>query len=388
MLFTPSLVDSTRTKSPAVLPVMNTLNIAIAGAGLLGRLLAWRLLLRGHHVTLLEAGRFDKPVSAAHTAAAMISPLSEVVISERSIYDMGMASLRLWPQLIEQLQTETAAIIRYSANGSIVVAHQQDLSELQQFKQDLQARLGIDDHSEWLDAQTLAQQEPALQHFGRGLLLPGEAYLDNRKLLQTLLDRIQTLGAHSVESCPVTIDGQALQTADGVSDQFDLIIDCRGIGAKQSLPTLRGLRGEVLWVETAEISLQHAVRLMHPRYKLYIVPKPMRQFIIGATEIESEDRSPISVQSYLELASALYTVNPAFAEARVIESDVNLRPAFADNLPAIVEEGRILHVNGLYRHGYLLAPVMVNRVMEKIDTFSAAGSNTSSSDGTEQRHRA
>ena len=367
---------------------MSKLNIAIAGAGLLGRLLAWRLSLRGHQITLLEAGRFDKPVSAAHTAAAMISPLSEVVISERRIYDMGMVSLRLWPQWLAELQQESAAIIHYSANGSIVVAHQQDWSELQQFKQDLQARLGTDDRSEWLDTHSLAQYEPALHHFGRGLLLPGEAYLDNRQLLQTLLERARQLSVRCIDTCPVTINEQALQTAAGISDQFDLVIDCRGTGAKQSLSHLRGVRGEVLWVETAEISLQHAVRLMHPRYKLYIVPKPNRQFIIGATEIESEDRSPISVQSHLELASALYTVNPAFAEARIIASDVNLRPAFTDNLPALIEDGRVLHVNGLYRHGYLLAPVMVNNVLEKIDVVANNVNVSNPTQAPELRHRA
>ena len=64
---------------------------------------------------------------------------------------------------------------------------------------------------------------------------------------------------------------------------------------------------------------------MHPRYKLYIVPKPHGRFIIGATELESEDRSPMSLQSLLELGSALYTLNPAFAEARILELDANLR---------------------------------------------------------------
>src|SRR5690606_15188424 len=119
--------------------------------------------------------------------------------------------------------------------------------------------------------------------------------------------------------------------------EVDLILDCRGMGVHGEQPQLRGVRGEVIHVQSSEITLNRPLRLMHPRYKLYVVPKPEQRFIIGATELESTDSSPISVQSALELCSALYTINPAFAEARILELDSNLRPAYRDNLPATIE---------------------------------------------------
>jgi len=139
---------------------------------------------------------------------------------------------------------------------------------------------------------------------------------------------------------------------------------------------LRGVRGEVMWVETKEVTFNHAIRFCHPRYKLYVVPKPGNRFIIGATEIESEDRSPISLQSTLELSSALYSIHPAFAEARVIETDVNLRPAYIDNLPKIHTENNIISINGLYRHGYLLAPVLVQQVVDQIQQVADKNSES------------
>ena len=137
----------------------------------------------------------------------------------------------------------------------------------------------------------------------------------------------------------------------------------------------------MLWVQTDEVQLRHPVRLMHPRYKLYIVPKPGNRFIIGATEIESQDRSPVSVQSMLELCSALYTLNPAFAEARILELDANLRPSYLHNLPIIEYERvhphipgantqNVVRVNGLYRHGYLLAPTLVDDVLAHLTEFT------------------
>src|SRR5690606_20300415 len=127
-----------------------------------------------------------------------------------------------------------------------------------------------------------------------------------------------------------------------------------------------GVRGETMYVHTPEVRLQRPVRLMHPRYQLYVVPKPEQRFIIGATQIESEDRSPISLQSSLELASALYTLAPAFAEARIIETGVNLRPAFMDNMPHVHAQSGLISANGLFRHGFLLAPAVVTQVLAHI----------------------
>jgi len=78
-------------------------DIVIAGAGLLGRLLAWRLLLGGRRVTLFEAGALEPSPAAAHVAAGMIAPPSEAAAPERQIYDMGMASLPFGQNWIGQV---------------------------------------------------------------------------------------------------------------------------------------------------------------------------------------------------------------------------------------------------------------------------------------------
>lgn len=338
-----------------------SLSFAVLGAGLVGRLIAWRLLAAGHKVDLFEKTAFSQPQSAANTAAAMISPLSEVVVSEPIIYHMGLQSLHLWPQWLDALKHIDS--VYYRASGSLVLAHPQDFSELLQFKQDLQYKLGEDDPSQWLDGTALRDREPQLDNFVQGLFLPDEAYLDNRHLLEVLLKEIVRLGGKCHEECAGEWQDETLYlNGDVCQEPFDWILDCRGLGSKTVQRDLRGVRGEVMWVQTAELNFSHAIRLMHPRYKLYVVPKPGNRFIIGATEIESEDKSPISIQSSLELASALYTIHPAFAEARVIETDSNLRPAYRDNLPYVRTQGSYISINGLYRHGYLLAPTIVQEL--------------------------
>ena len=345
-------------------------SFAIAGAGLAGSLLAWRLLETAKHpirVTLFEKGDLSQPRSAAYTAAAMISPLSEVVVSERAIYDMGMHSLQLWPQWLDALNKHSAQPVSYNNQGSLVVAHPSDESELEQFAQDLRYHLGENNTAQWLSRAELNAHEPDLSpQFNRGLLLPGEAFLDNRQLLTNLHQRIITLGGSIQQNSDISFEPEPHLNGTALTG-FDCVVDARGTGAKQS-QAVRGVRGEVLWVQTPEITLNHAVRLMHPRYKLYVVPKPNNRFIVGATEIESQDSSPVSVQSMMELCSALYTLNPAFAEARIIELDANLRPSYMDNMPAITwnKQGNSVSINGLYRHGYLLAPHLIDDLLGQL----------------------
>ncbi len=144
----------------------------------------------------------------------------------------------------------------------------------------------------------------------------------------------------------------------------DIVVDCRGLAARDALPDLRGVRGEMVVVRAPDVSLQRPVRLLHPRIPLYIVPRGNGLFMIGATMIESERRGPVSVRSAVELLNAAYALHPAFGEAEIVELGADLRPAFPDNLPDVRRSGHVLHANGLFRHGFLLAPALARRTAE------------------------
>lgn len=341
-------------------------SIAIAGGGLLGRLLAWRLLREGFSVTLYEAGALSPSPAAAFTAAGMISPLSEAVVSDYSVYRMGMFALEQWPRWLAEFTASENTGQLFSRNGSLAIAHPQDAGELHQLLQELRYVLPHTDGYRAVNQAQIHALEPDLNAlFQEGVLLENEGHIDNRRVLDLLLKEIIHLGGELIEHCPVEVKAHTIVSSKG-EKKFDLALDCRGFGAKPQQPLLRGVRGETLHVQTREVHLQRPVRLMHPRYQLYIVPKPDNRFIIGATQIESEDRSPISLQSSLELSSALYTLSPAFAEARIVETGVNLRPAFMDNMPRIHAQPGIISANGLFRHGFLLAPAVATQVLALI----------------------
>ena len=339
---------------------------AVLGAGLMGRLLAVTLARAGCTVDLHEATGPDAEGAAARVAAAMLAPLAESAVAPASVVRMGQHGLARWPALIAEL----AAPVFFQREGTLVLWHRQDAAEAARLARVLaQTAESVPDlpPMQRLDGAAIEALEPALgRRFVQGLLLPDEGQLDNRALLAALLATLQALPQvrlhwHSARELD--------DFAPGEAGQPERLIDCRGLGARPQWPALRGVRGEVIRVHAPEVALRRPTRLVHPRYPLYIAPKPEQVFVIGATEIESDDMSPASVRSTLELLSAAYAVHSGFAEARIIEVAVQCRPTLPDNLPALRQpRPGVLQVNGLYRHGFMIAPAMLDAAMELLAT--------------------
>ncbi|MDD2547542.1 MAG: FAD-dependent oxidoreductase [Burkholderiaceae bacterium] len=344
---------------------VHTSSFAILGAGLMGRLLAVELARQGHTVEIFDAGGPAAEHSAATVAAAMLAPLAESAITEPMVVRMGQHALGRWPQLLAALSQP----VFFQQQGTLIVWHRQDAPEAQRLRRQLEAtHAALPDlpRLQPLDAVGLAQVEPALAHrFQQGLYLPGEGQLDNRQLLAALAAEMESLQVR----CHWQTPREATEFAPGQAGQPDWLLDCRGLGARTDWAALRGVRGEVLRVHAPEVTLQRPTRLVHPRYPIYIAPKEDHLFVIGATEIESDDRSPASVRSTLELLSAAYAVHTGFAEARIVEVATQCRPTLPDNLPAIRQpRPRVLEVNGLYRHGFMISPALLDVTMEILNT--------------------
>ena len=338
--------------------------VLVLGAGLMGRLLALSLAQAGHPVRLVDAGQPDGSGAAAWVAAAMLAPLAESAITEPSVVAMGQYALTRWPQLIKGLTRP----VYFQRNGTLIVWHRQDAPEAQRFS-GLLAQTGRAlpelPKPRGLDGQSLAELEPTLaQRFHQGLYLPEEGQLDNRQLLAALIDSLAAHGISIEWNTALTLE----QAQDIQADQGGWVLDCRGLGARadwQAPQALRGVRGEVVRLHAPDVTLQRPTRLLHPRYPIYIAPKEDHVFVIGATEIESDDMSPASVRSTLELLSAAYAVHPGFGEGRILELCAHCRPTLPDNLPAVHEVApRVLQVNGLYRHGFMISPAMLDAVLE------------------------
>ena len=304
--------------------------VSVIGAGIAG---AWQALLfakAGHKVTLFERSDPGMTEATSHWAGGMLAPYCEREASEPVITRLGIRSLDLWRDEFPDTPF----------NGSLVVSHPRDRADYERF-----AKLTTGYRR--LDADGVTGLEQSLDgRFRDALFFPDEGHVEPRLVVPELHRRVAAAG------------GAIHFESEQRPDQTDgIVIDCRGLFARDSQPGLRGVKGEMVIVETDEIVLSRPVRLIHPRWPLYIIPRANHQFMIGATSIEREDDG-VSVRSALELLSAAYAVHPAFGEARIVEIGSGLRPAFADNLPRIAIDNQKIAVNGLYRHGFLLAPAL------------------------------
>jgi glycine oxidase len=211
--------------------------------------------------------------------------------------------------------------------------------------------------AERLDGNALAALEPELgPRFGTALYYPGEAHVNPNAALLFLLGEVEKAGV------------AVRLGVDDVPQGADLVIDCRGMAAKDVLPSLRGVRGERIVVRAPDIAISRPIRLLHPRFPLYLVPWGDGLFMVGATAIERDDAGPVTLRSALELLSAAYVLDPAFGEAEIMALGAGVRPAFPDNRPRIIVSKGYIYVNGLYRHGYLLAPVMAELLAGYLET--------------------
>lgn len=339
--------------------------IGIAGAGVLGRLLAWRLARAGHSVSVFDpaAGPLPPAVgqigasatpAAGFTAAGMLSPIAELDNADTTIARLGWRSLPLWRAMSDALGGSQPLV---RVNDSLLLAHGSDRGAAQRVLARLDA---IPDapRAEPLGNAQLRAIEPAL---ASGLLawrLPGEGQLLPRETLLALAQQAAGVRWHWGIAVAEVSPGRLVQ-ADGTVHVFDLAIDARGLGARPQV-ALRGVRGEVVWLHAPGVVLSRPLRLLHPRHRVYLVPRPGGRIVVGASEIESEDRSPPSLRSVLELLSAAHSVLPELAEARIEHLESNLRPARADNAPHIEFASGLLRINGLFRHGWLIAPALVD----------------------------
>lgn len=315
------------------------MRVAVIGAGVAGLACATEFAERGAAVEVFERATLGER-AASRLAGAMLAPWCELESAEPEVARLGTGAADWW----------AARVPGVARQGSLVLAPPRDQGELHRF-----ARRTA--HFEWIDADGIAGLEPDLAgRFRAGLLFAEEAHLCPRCAMKALVRRLEGMG----------VKFHFGQNGRNPPDSFDITIDCRGLAARDVLPGLRGVRGEMLLLRSREITLSRPARLLHPRTPVYVVPRGDGLYMVGATMVERDAEGYVTARSVMELLNAAYSLHPAFGEADIVETAAGVRPAFPDNLPRVQRQGATITVNGLYRHGFLLAPAMAQQAADLI----------------------
>lgn len=353
------------------------MHIGIAGAGLLGRLLAFELARTGHSVEVFDPAPGPQAPSAGvyaagWTAAGMLSPTAELESADEHVFALGLRSLDLWPAIVAKLGLP----VELHRRGSLLLAHRGDEGAARRVVDLLQHKAPAGHAPQRLDAAALRDLEPDVHGVANAWLLPQEGQIHTVQAMQALAHAAGAKGAHFHWGVTAQrLQAGEIHTPQGLQ-KFDCVFDVRGTGARPQqaddendpgfTPGVRGVRGEIIWLHAPGLALQRPVRLLHPRHRVYLVPREGGHIVVGASEIESEDRSPISLRSTVELLAAAHSIIPELAEARMVHTETNLRPALPDNLPRVEQSPGLVRINGLFRHGWLIAPALVEQTLQHL----------------------
>lgn len=328
-------------------------DIVVVGAGIVGLWQALLLTRAGYRVALCEQSAEPFVASASQWAGAMLAPDCEAESAPAIVRTQGHAALAMW----------RAVYASVTNAGTLVVANARDDAELNRF-------LRMTSGGTAVSGDALADLEPELApRIARALYFADEAHMDAQSALHALLAMAEAAGVSVKLGAPWH---ESANTSASMSSTWT--IDCRGMAAQDDLDGLRGVRGERVLIQAPHVNITRPIRLLHPRQPIYVVPQGHNRYVIGATVIERDDAGPMTVRSALELLGSAYALHPGFAEAAILNLGAGLRPAFADNVPKIFVDldQRIVRVNGTYRHGFLLAPVLADAVVHFFETGEQA----------------
>jgi glycine oxidase len=362
-----------------------THRVLIVGGGVIGLSCAWQLAAHGHQVTLVAPtpGRDG----ASWVAAGMLAPVTEVQFGEAALTELLLEGAKRWKEFSADLEAASRHDIGYDQSGTVTVALDASdrvaLDELLAY----QHALGCTAHR--LTASECRTLVPALTPMLRGgIEVPGDHHVDNRALLGALVVAGQGCGVRFVAGSVRAVlagagssggTGPAAVLSDGSRVDADVVLLAAGVGTPQiggleeaALPEIRPVKGHILRLGppgrdvSAPPLLTRTVRgLVHGR-SVYLVPRPDRTVVVGATMEEQGTDTSVRAGAVHELLCDARSLVPGIDEFELLEAQTGLRPATPDNTPVVgwTALPGVGVASGHFRNGMLLAPLTAGALVD------------------------
>ena len=356
--------------------------VLIVGGGITGLSVGWRLAKAGREVVVFDRDRAGWGASRA--SAGLLTPLAEVRFEEEELLQFGLKGLEVFPDFVDELESDTGHTVGYRADGVLLVGITQDDVEHLRFRYAYQEDLGLP--VTWLSGPAAREREPHLSNqISAAVWCPGDHQVDNRLLIEALKAGLQKAGGMLLED--TSVDGLQIQgdRVVGVKVGKEIhyattVVLAAGCWSRlmpglpeRVRPPVRPVRGQILRLRmTDEVTLRTIVWYSRVASSAvaYLVPKDDGHLVLGATSEEMGYDTSLTAGGLYELLRAGWEAVPGVYDLPVVETTAGLRPGSRDDAPILGKtpiEGLIM-ATGHYRKGILLAPITGDTIAELILT--------------------
>jgi len=343
--------------------------VVIAGGGLIGCAIAWRLAARGAHVHVVESAR--PGMGASWAAAGMLAPLFET--PNAAMRDLTSRSSARYPHFVDELRDVSGIDCELQLGGKLDVAYTADGLHA------LRAHYGdtLPESVRELSAEEIRDVEPSIRgDFAGALLSENDGSVDNRKLTRAVWVAAGNAGAEFTTGSSVRevlcsrggLDSVVLSTGERLG--ADAVIVCAGAwsssirGLPQPLPVFP-VRGQMVALEAIP---KVATRIVADP-ACYIIPRSDGRVLVGSTVEHVGFDTRTTAAGIAHLLNTATRLIPALAGAPVLEMWAGVRPGTADDLPILGEDPRapgVYYATGHFRNGILLAPITADVIADVV----------------------
>jgi glycine oxidase len=338
-----------------------TSDVSIAGGGIIGATLAWRLAQQGASVSVMERGAWGAEASTA--AAGMLAPGGEV---ERAgdFAAMCLAAGKSYPDFVAELSEAGSGTIDYRQCGAFEFAATEDEAAALAMRIERQTEMGI-------AVEIHAPEGPwrASAHY------PADAVVDPANIMKCLRAACERAGVEiregvPVESIRISQGGAEILTPGGTyfaeavvvaAGAWSSAISVHGAGP---LPESRPVRGHLIAYPLRPEDAGPILRHGHT----YVLHRSSGEVVAGTTHEEAGFRCEIDTGAVAEIGRRAAVLLPSLAALEPSRVWNGFRPKTAGPAPIIErwQESALWLAYGHYRNGILLAQETAARLAPAI----------------------
>ena len=356
---------------------MNTFDVAIVGAGLIGTSVALELRGKGLRVALLDRQQPGREASSA--AAGMLAPGPDDAAA-LPLVPLAKASLQLYPGFVAAIEQASGKSTGFTQRGTLEIFFGTEGESARDAFVANHRRMGI--RAEAILPQQARDMEPLLgPEAAAAALIPDEATVDPRLLMDSTLVAAKESKVELHANCPATALIRDAARCSGVHTPQGRIMAGHVVIAagcfsgelpgeiRRYAPT-HPVRGQMVALRQPAISgahresaasnrgpalIQRVLRSGHG----YLVPQGDDRILAGSTLEDGQSRKHVSPTGLMKILGAASELVPALQNAEILETWAGLRPGTPDHLPILgpTDIDRLIIATGHYRNGILLAPI-------------------------------